>query len=433
MNTDRLIGILGIIATFLAIFIVVPDSKKIDLFNWSPQRVKILKYTAIVGLILSAIFLFRSINNLSPEQINQYIVQYKYYVLSALFIVVIILIFSVNERRREKNQILFFYPETKSGGRYNFWTSFADAFIKKVQESEFDVRSIPIDFYDDENVNIDNIINAITNNVEKYYSNGIVISSPVNNNIKFVEKIKQLIKEKKHKIVLHDLPHPNEVAKTDDGNLLLEYFSHENIARPPIISINNKEGGKIAAEILFKKLQEKRGNHPHKIYILKGNFDHIHSKLRAEGFSEKIRNLSSRKASVADFDFVGNWKRSETNVQFGAWIESHPNERIDGIFACNDEMALGICDSILNLQDFKQKESYANTLIVGFDNTNDIQLESKKCKNLVGTIDSNISEQAAATANAIIEIITDKSSKSESNLTIHDKLIKPKGIVFENH
>ncbi|MFB0562940.1 MAG: sugar ABC transporter substrate-binding protein [Candidatus Lokiarchaeia archaeon] len=223
-------------------------------------------------------------------------------------------------------------------------------------------------------------------------------------------------------LVLHDIT-PEDHDK---------FFSKKDIPAPLYVTIDNKLGGQIAAEIMFNFLtKEKKIQLPYTILIIPGNNKQTHSKNRIEGFQ---RTLLQKTKSHVMFCMTedGNWNYDDCLKVITDFIDNVlpnlPIEEIHGIFACNDEMAICvnkvIDDKIKSSYPFKDK--LANSIIIGFDATKEIIREIKNPRSrIVGTVDAKIEEQAKRVANLIISLIEDKKSKQRWEKHRDQLTVKP--------
>lgn len=131
------------------------------------------------------------------------------------------------------------------------------------------------------------------------------------------------------------------VDRSSNGGDVLSYIASDNIA-----------GGKMAGEFITDKL-----GGAGKVVELEGIVGTNAARERGEGFNAAIEDTDIEVVAkqTADFDRVKGLEVMENILQ------SQPE--IDGIFAHNDEMALGALEAI--------KASGRDILVVGFDATDD--------------------------------------------------------------
>ncbi|MDO5697465.1 MAG: substrate-binding domain-containing protein [Dermatophilus congolensis] len=134
------------------------------------------------------------------------------------------------------------------------------------------------------------------------------------------------------------------------------------------VSSDNVDGGKQAAEALAKSVGEKGD-----IIVLQGVPGTSASRDRGQGFTEGIKafpNIKVVASQPANFD-----RTQGLNVATNL-LQSHPN--VVGIFAENDEMALGAVQAL-------GAKAGANVKVFGFDGTAD-GLKAVQAGTMIGTV-----------------------------------------------
>lgn len=124
------------------------------------------------------------------------------------------------------------------------------------------------------------------------------------------------------------------------------------------IGSDNRLGGRIAAATMIEGLSNSQS--PKKVLLLKGSYVHQSAIDRAEGFIEG----ATGKLEVLERD--GEWSRQRAAEITSSVIS---RDSIVGIFASNDDMALGAIAAL------KQSNVKAENwpIVVGFDATSDAQ------------------------------------------------------------
>jgi ABC-type sugar transport system substrate-binding protein len=169
----------------------------------------------------------------------------------------------------------------------------------------------------------------------------------------------------------------------------------------PFISSDWKEGGKHAADIFIEyfTLQDKVN-----ILILEGLEG---SQSRIDGFTQRIKETNKNECKKrkepcikcitnenCKFSLVKSKKLDFTRETAKTYVKRflQDSNSIDGIFACNDEMALGARDALLDLTQTNKKYKIK---IVGFDGINEVKsiLQNIEEDFLLGTIDVNVVKQ----------------------------------------
>jgi len=169
----------------------------------------------------------------------------------------------------------------------------------------------------------------------------------------------------------------------DQGYTLKKYrrFHDDRCSRPPYVQANWFEGGKIAGKSMANLFYSKGLTAPH-IVILEGD---VGSDERIQGFKLGIQEFKRPNFSISPaYSYCkGNYSKKQARDSFDVFFNDclKSIRRIDGIFACNDEMALGVRDVLI-----KHAEAYCQILnisrrekedlpqIIGFDGIKDMTL-----------------------------------------------------------
>ncbi len=165
------------------------------------------------------------------------------------------------------------------------------------------------------------------------------------------------------------------------------------------IASDNAAGGKMAGEFILEKLGKNA-----KIVELEGIPGTTAARDRGKGFNEVAKgNLDVVGRQAADFDRTKGLNVMENMIQ--------AQPKIDGVFAHNDEMALGALRAIGNNKDI---------LVVGFDATADAvkSVEKGEMAATVAQQPKLIGSQGVETANRII-----KGEKTPKFIPVELKLI----------
>jgi len=139
-----------------------------------------------------------------------------------------------------------------------------------------------------------------------------------------------------------------------DSKLDSTELARNNAHMDVFIGSRNQQGGELAAKRLMEALASGR----HRILLLGGSPEHQTALDRAAGF---------RTMAPKDWDLrevTANWSRAEANRATRAALTAGP---LDGVFAANDEMALGAVDALRSVQ----TSQAAWPVIIGFDATPD--------------------------------------------------------------
>jgi ABC-type sugar transport system substrate-binding protein len=191
---------------------------------------------------------------------------------------------------------------------------------------------------------------------------------------------------------------------------------------PSFVGGDELAGGKLAAEILMEAMGTEFDNGP-TILVINGASARWEQQ-RAESFRSKVALAWPGRILINTPSF--NYSRPAAYEYVLNFITENANsERIvtlDGIFACNDDMAIGAHAAISRLM--REGYSFVNTpQIVGYDGIGEIrEYISAGDPNIAGTVDVRIEEQAKAAILLMHKLIRSGERRTEVRLT------KPIGI-----
>jgi ABC-type sugar transport system substrate-binding protein len=232
--------------------------------------------------------------------------------------------------------------------------------------------------------------------IEQSDNYGLFIVAPFN-----TLELKKILEGKDIRIPIITIDKYFDTIKNNNTNIEIPY-----------ISADWKEGGKLAADIFIEHFKNKDKV---TILILEGLEG---SQVRIDGFTERIKETNKRgckkrksnpcikckSGSDCKFSLIKSdtldFSRESATTYLKRFLQDNPNLQIDGIFACNDEMALGARDT---LQELTKNGNHQNIKIVGFDGINEVKfiLKNNKDDLLLGSIDVNISQQVEHLVNSI--------------------------------
>ena len=148
------------------------------------------------------------------------------------------------------------------------------------------------------------------------------------------------------------------------------------------IGSDNVEGGRIAGRYLVQRLQGKG-----KVAILEGIPGHETGDARLAGFREIVGRERGIEVVASQ---TANWERDQGYNVFQNILQSHPE--VQGVFACNDLMALGAVEAIGMAQKTSQ------IIVVGFDATADAREAIRK-----GTMAASVAQHPEEMGRLAIE------------------------------
>lgn len=166
-----------------------------------------------------------------------------------------------------------------------------------------------------------------------------------------------------------------------DTGIEREALEREGTNYNMLFASDNTQGGELAAEILLSRLKEKIAGKCH-VLLLEGVPDHDTAQRRRAGFLRKFEELTqgNRIPCGAPTEKTANWRRSEARNVLDALMTA--GTHFDGIFAANDEMALGALEALRSLP-----PGTTPPIIVGFDGTEEAREAIKQ-----GRLDATIAQ-----------------------------------------
>lgn len=181
------------------------------------------------------------------------------------------------------------------------------------------------------------------------------------------------------------------IDRSSDGGTLLT-----------TVASNNEEGGKMAAEYIIEQLGENA-----KVVELQGVPGASATRERGKGFDD----YASGKLDILDQQSA-NFNRAEGLTVMENMLQAHSD--IQGVFAQNDEMALGAAEAL---------GSGSNVVIVGFDGTDD-GLAAIKDGKIAATIAQKPEEMGKLALQAAFDYFSGK--------TVDEKIDSPLELVDSN-
>ena len=363
----------------------------------------ILIIIALCGIFIAFLQLVQGIENTPDktqqigllERINDLIIKNILWII--IFFCVALIFWWVLRKRNNhlKRKIALFLPRSKRAGF--FWDKFEYFVHEFLMEKGYECLSAHTDKEYNTLIQRERLENF---DWKKRKVDGAIVAPA---GPKVLISVENVINNKQVNLVLHDVTHED----------IDNFFSQKKMSAPFHVNIDNYEGGHLAASIMFRKLTNKIISLPYHILIIPGNTNHTHSNKRVEGFHQEFRKLA--KQIIIHYTEDGRWNRKECARMFKNYIDSTlPKlsiQKIHGIFACNDEMAITankVIDNIIK-ENHPCCSILADTIIVGFDATDEMMEEIKdQNSRIVGTINAKIQEQAKKVVNLILDLIKNK-------------------------
>jgi ABC-type sugar transport system substrate-binding protein len=170
----------------------------------------------------------------------------------------------------------------------------------------------------------------------------------------------------------------------------------------PGITSNWYNGGACAAQLILDyRFRHRPGNVDQysNVLIMPGLES---SPQRISGFTDY---LEGQKCTISKTDRV-NFTREGAKNEIISFVNRKGFDDIDFVFACNDEMALGVLDAIQQLDLNVKKRKFPATKIVGFDGTAEFLNMMKTNELLLGTVNVNLRSQVSQLIQNIKELFS---------------------------
>lgn len=212
-------------------------------------------------------------------------------------------------------------------------------------------------------------------------------------------------------------------------------FERKKIKPPPIVQVDNISGGRLASETLSKFFLKNRIENP-TVLTISGPVGLMHARDREKGFLDEFRKIFPE-SKIIKLE-PGDWFREKAEKNFNNFLKLNKNKEINGIFAGNDEMALGIRKAIIKAKKRGDIEISQDVKIMGFDNITEMQeLIETEDEYILGTIDQNLNLMAKELIKLARNMMNDISYQEEILISpfvnINEKFIIKDGIEHKNN
>lgn len=227
--------------------------------------------------------------------------------------------------------------------------------------------------------------NTILDNLYSRRQADALILGPANDHVT-VPKVAKFIKDKIPVIIIDTELNKKELA--DNG-----------VTPTAFIGSSNRDGGEKAAREMARVLKQK--GYTNKVLLIEGSFVHQSAIDRTEGFLNIAKEVGLDVESVK-----GEWRQDRAQELVSSRFS---REKFGGIFANNDDMALGAIAGLKNLNVNADKWP----IIIGFDATKDA-LESIARGEMYATV-----KQDAALMGSEAVLAAQKALVKDSTLRPH--------------
>lgn len=174
----------------------------------------------------------------------------------------------------------------------------------------------------------------------------------------------------------------------------------ERSLKIPFVGPDNRAGAKLAGDYLAKELQ--KGD---KVILLEGVPSAFNSIQRRSGFEDSIKAAGLDNVATQS----GSWETAKANQVTAALLTEHPD--IKGIFAANDNMALGAVSAL------RQAGKSDKVQVVGFDNISAVQNLIKE-KKMLATVDQHGDKLAVFGIEYALKMLKDKAAPEDQQTPV---------------
>lgn len=263
------------------------------------------------------------------------------------------------ERSRTKH-VAFISSSVKASadsGQLSYFTAVATELSRSLEaEDTIDlvVKIPPVEDYDMAIQAQEQLLLRIRNEVERFRA---IIVSP-QSAVALAEIVAGFIKEHQ------DFPVLTIDKAYREGDKCAAVFSKAKVGLPFYSTADWYAGGVLAADCLaahFDCLDVERPV----LVLLKGLEG---SEPREAGFLDRVQEVLPDAVVVREID--GGFERETARREFGKLIEDLECEKlvpVHGVFCCNDEMALGVEDALMDWNDPQKETAGHGPCVVGFD------------------------------------------------------------------
>lgn len=173
----------------------------------------------------------------------------------------------------------------------------------------------------------------------------------------------------------------------------------------PTISIDNRTGGQLATQHLLEQGYRHIG-------LITGPSDWVSSWERQLGWQDVLKQYEQRQI------FEGDWSAASGERGLCRLLETFPE--MDAVFACNDQMALGVLRAAVQLN----LNVPRNLGVIGYDNIPEANYYFPP----LSTVKHRLSEQGRLAVHQVVKIIEAR-QRSEPVLPLDITILKPQLVI----
>jgi len=208
------------------------------------------------------------------------------------------------------------------------------------------------------------------------------------------------------------------------STILLDVFANPKLndddSLPCFIGGNELEGGRMAANIA-KRIISSGNVDCYTVFILVGRKTEWEYQ-RVESFKQTLGTLAPGRVDIEESAPL-NYQKADGEETVKNWITNKRLEKstrdndelkLDIVFACNDDMALGALAAIEEAQSKRGVKFRMPPKIIGYDGNQEIKiLIEQKHGNIAGSIDVNIEAQAEQAVESMFRLLSGKEPENK--------------------
>lgn len=176
----------------------------------------------------------------------------------------------------------------------------------------------------------------------------------------------------------------------------------EDVKIPPSVHIDDYQGGVLAADLILENCSS-AGN-ASRFLVMPGFDDASHSQRRVSGFKDRV--LEHQPESIVRVMQEGRFDRSRAKIIFSEFLEDVDIGRYQGIFCCNDDMALGVYQALA--QFVAEQQDISPFPVVGFNNTAELRCVAAADRHgfLIGSVDQALDDYTQTVYSQIFTLLS---------------------------
>lgn len=183
----------------------------------------------------------------------------------------------------------------------------------------------------------------------------------------------------------------------------------------PFVGVDNRHGAELAADAFAAHFRLARIEQP-SLYVLSGPTTVPQWRARTRAFVERFTEVYGDRCHIVTSEAVARWDRKIARELTQRHLDS--GARVDGIFACNDDLAIGARQAVLQ---WRRSGAAGPVRIIGFDGIDEMyDLLAQKDEVMLATINVCVAEQV----HFIMELVTARVDGKPQPFI--QQLVKPK-------